>query len=234
MKGGGSSHFPNDWKFDEEGYARINGFYIDFPMFNPRKGKTWKIGGNTISAINLKNLYSRYRDLNKFVTDDEGRTIIIVQKERSIHDREEWPKRIFWVDEEHQTVCLTPDCSSPPKLMYYPSANFEKQIENQKAYNLQKSKNSLEPQASNLRNNISLQQQASNLPQNRINNNNIRSVMNNALNKINGLSFPPEKLVKLRDVVENANQIYRMAHSNADIKEQVVSLLKNLQEFVTN
>ena len=181
----------------------------------------WKIGGNTISAINLKNLYSRYRDLDRFVTDDEGRTIIIVQKERSIHDREEWPKRIFWVDENHQTVCLTPDCSSPPKLMYYPSANFEKQIENQKAYNLQKSKNSLEPQASNL-------------PQNRINNNNIRSVMNNALNKINGSSFRPEKLVKLRDVVENANQIYRMAHSNADIKEQVVSLLKNLQEFVTN
>jgi hypothetical protein len=41
MKGGNETNNPNNWVFDEYGYARVGNNYVDYDWFNPRPIYSW-------------------------------------------------------------------------------------------------------------------------------------------------------------------------------------------------
>ncbi len=89
MKGGADTNDPNNWKFDENGFARVDGSYVDFPMFNPRPTHFWKctstnfgeFGSYYCYAVNLSNLYDFYKD--SIIDVGNNCKIIIVKREMS-------------------------------------------------------------------------------------------------------------------------------------------------------
>jgi hypothetical protein len=71
MKGGNNTNNPNNWVFDEYGYARDGNFYIDYDGFNPCKTPIW--WNNKLIdweyAVNLSNLYKKYKSSIQEGTD---------------------------------------------------------------------------------------------------------------------------------------------------------------------
>jgi hypothetical protein len=120
MKGGAASHNPENWVFDEEGYARIisSGSYVDYPDFNPRKTSWWSepmgAGWDRKYAVNLRNLYTVYKDQVQEGID--GCKFIMVRRNFSTKGSKTggYYERKFWVNEKEGKVCTSP-CNCTPK-----------------------------------------------------------------------------------------------------------------------
>ena len=109
-KGGDYSHDPNNWVFDEEGYARVNlvhGSYVDSDGFGSRSTKVWRGPGY---AVNVKNLYRDYIHNE----DIDGCKFIQVIKEMSKRKSGDTYERKFWVNDKEGKVCTYP-CNCTPK-----------------------------------------------------------------------------------------------------------------------
>ena len=137
MKGGADSHDPNNWVFDQDGYARVNsvnGSYVDPDGFGPRYEISWndnKKGKGR--AVNLSNLYEKYKD--QVTTDSNGNKIVKVTRKMSIKAGGYKYERIFWVNENERKLCIDKYNCTPKNQLEMSHPHVREVVENKKSIN---------------------------------------------------------------------------------------------------